>query len=401
MIFIDPSIVCTKNKLDIFSELFYNFNFLSNALFRSNLDRQGCYNAFKGFMDIVRFNEAAGSENVDLKTRHETITRASEGEDARIKSLILEFLRWREANFSLSDSDACSRLIRNAYSVAFDILHALSECIVSEVSKLDRILRLFEVENLEGAAKENPLHPISIEPQWNIVSEEILQQCSLNLRGVWLSYFNLFVLTDNAIGSRLHEVVDLLAAIFRKHNLLFPEHYSFPAIITEDMFRALLYSCYVVNPYLYYDYLNSDMFYLCNNTMCKVMEPPHQLVFIMAREALIIQTKYIRQKDTVILNISRWYRNVLKLLRLKIFFCLGKILVPYENVFDYYVYAFPEDSNWMLSLKHSAEANRDFGGQKREDLLIHYYPKVRSLMDSMSWVFDSALIPERLHRDRP
>jgi hypothetical protein len=310
-------------------------------------------------------------------------------------------LQWREANFSLSDSDSCSRRIRSAYRVAFDILHALSKSVVSELSKLPREPRLFEVDNLDGANNENPLHPISIEPQWNMVSEEILRICSSSAKGVWLSYFNIFVLTHNAIDECLPELTEAVTAIFRKHNLKLPQLYRFPVILTEDMFRALLCSCHLGNAFLYY-----DCFY--NKTLCKgnmdsyhVIEPPQSVLFNMAREALSIQSINIRQSDKRMLNIHGLFRMILKTLRLKVFFCVEKIIVPYERVFDYYVHAFPEDAKWMLCLKHDTQGNRDLGAQKKEELFNRYYPKIRSLIDGMSWVFDPGLTLERLHRDRP
>ena len=257
---VDPSVTSAKNKLDIFCELLFNYHFLSKALFTSSLDRETCYNAFKGFVDIVRFNDTACSESLDLKTRHETITSASGRDDSPLKSLLLDFLHWRDANFSLSDPAACSGRIRSAYSMAFDILNVLSESINSELSKLDGTQRLYEVKSLKEASKENVLHPVFIEPKWAIVAEDILKKCSANVKGVWLAYFHFTIITDNAIGDCLHEVTDAAAAIFRKYRLTSPDHYSFPVIITEDMLRALLCSCYMANPYLYYDFLSDNRY---------------------------------------------------------------------------------------------------------------------------------------------
>jgi hypothetical protein len=400
MIVDDPDVVYIKNKLDILSELLYNYHFLSKALFTMDLDRQACYNAFKGFMDIIRFNNAACSENLDLKTRHETITCASDSEDARTKSSILELLRWREVNFSLSDAEACIDRIRNAYSVAFDILNALSESIVSGVTKLDGTLRLFEVEKLEDAAKENFLHPVSIEPKWTIVSEEIRREYSPNVTGVWLSHFYFFIITDNAIGSRLHKVADTTSAIFKKYNLTSPDYYRIPVIITENMLRALLCSCYTLNPYLYYDCIYSDT-YINFTNMWSITEPPHQLLFAMAREALSIQAISIRQDYTIIPDMFRLYRSILKILRLKVFISFGKVIVPHERVFDYYKYSYSKEAGWIDVLKHYSEQSLDAVKVKREGPLIDYYPKIRSLIDSMDCVFDSALTPDRFYWDKP
>jgi hypothetical protein len=401
MIFDDLGVAFIKNKLDIFSEILYNYYFLSKALFTPDLDSQVCYNAFKGFMDIVRFNEAARSEGFDLKTRYETITCSSEGRDARLQSSILQLLRWREANFSLSDSHACRERIRNAYSVAFGVLGALSESIVSEVSKLDGSPRWFEVRNLKEGADENLLHPVSIEPKWTIVAKEILQECSPEVTGVWLSYFYFFIVADNAMGSRLHKVIDAASAIFRKYNLTFPDYYRFPVIVTEHMFKSLLCSCYTLNPHLYYDCIYADSCLIVSERMCSIAEPPHLLLFSMAREAISIQAISIRQDYSSTLDMFRLYRSILKILRLKLFISHGKIVVPHEKVFDYYNHSFPEDASWIIELKLHSEQIRDAGSWKREDTCIHYYPKMRSLIDSMGWVFDSALTAERLYRDRP
>ena len=61
---VDPSITSAKNKLDIFCELLFNYHFLSKALYTISLDREACHNAFKGFVDIIRFNDAACNENL-------------------------------------------------------------------------------------------------------------------------------------------------------------------------------------------------------------------------------------------------------------------------------------------------------------------------------------------------
>jgi len=313
-------VTSAKNKLDIFSELLFNYHFLSKALFTTNPDREACYNAFKGFADIVRFNELAFSGSSHLKTRHETVTSVSDGEDSPLKCLILEFLSWRDANFSLSNPDACSRLIRSAHFMAFAILNGLSESINSEVSKLDGAQGWYEVKSLEDATKENLLHPVSIEPKWTVVAEDIVKGCSPKVRGVWLAYFYFIIVTDNAIGSGLHEVTDTATSIFRQYRLRSPEYYRFPVIITESMLRALLCSCYTANPFLFFDFVSEDRYLIGTNITDQFTGPPHCLLWAMARDALSIQPSYIRQNFANQPDSMRLYRNVLKLIRLNIFF---------------------------------------------------------------------------------
>jgi hypothetical protein len=381
-----PGLISAKNKLDIFSELLFNYHFLSKAIFTTTLDREACYNAFKGFVDIVRYNDAACSENLHLKTRHETITYASCGEDSPLKALLVELSRWRDRNFSLSD--ASGGCIRSAYSMALDILNVLSKSINSEVSKLDGTQRFYEVKNLKEAGKENVLHPVFIEPKWTIVAEDILKRSSSNVKGVWLAYFYFIIITNNAIGRRLHEITDVAAAVFRRHRLTIPDHYSFPLVVTEDMLRALLFSCYTVNPFLYYDFMSEDRYLVGTNIMDSLREPSHSLLFLMAKEALSIHPILIRQNFANKPNSMRLYRNALKLLRLKILLFLRKIIVPHEKVFDYYREVFPEEAGWIIELKQDSEQIRDAGRREREDIFIRYYPKIRSLIDSMGWVFN-------------
>jgi hypothetical protein len=398
---VHPSVAHTKKQLDIFVELFFNYHFLSRVIFTTRPDRQACYNAFKGFSDILRFNEVASSGSLYLKTRHETITSASDGEDSPLKYLILDFLSWRDTNFSLSNSDTCSGLIRSAYSMAFHILNGLSESINSEVSKLDETQGMYEVKNLEDATKENLLHPVSIEPKWTLVSEDILKRCSPNVKGVWLAYFHFIIVTDNAIGNRLHEVTEIATSILRQYRLKSPDYYRFPAIITEDMLRALLCSCYTVNPFLFYDFLSEDRHFRVKNIIGRLTGPPHCLLWAMARDALSIQPSYIRQNFANQPDSMRLYRNVLKIIRLRIFFSLRKIILPHEQVLDYYKESFPEDAGWIIELKQDSEQNRDAWSTTGQDIFIRYYPKVRALIDSMAWVFNSTLTPERLRTDIP
>jgi len=388
---VDPSVNYAKDKLDIFCELLFNFHLLSKALFTTSLDRETCYNAFKGFVDIVRFNDAACSKIIELRTRHETITSVSGRDDSQLTSLLLELLVWRDANFSLSNSAACNRRIRSAYSMAFDILNVLSKSINSELSKLDGAQRLYEARSLKEGSKENVLHPVFIEPKWAIVAEDILKDCSPNVKGVWLAYFHFTIITDNAIEKHLHEVTDAAATIYRDYSLTSPDYYRCPMVITEDMLRALLYSCYTDNPFLYYDCSSEDEYIREKTIMDKIFEPPHGLIFCIARSALSIQPSLIRQNFSNRSQSIRLYRNLLKILRLKIFFVLREIIVPHEQVFDYYKEVFPKDAGWVCELKQDSEQIQNSWSSKRQDVLIRYYPKIRLLIDSMGWVFNSTL----------
>jgi hypothetical protein len=227
-----------------------------------------------------------------------------------------------------------------------------------------------------------------------------LKRCSPNVKGVWLAYFNFIIITDNTIGNGLHEVTDTAFAVFRKHRLTSPDHYSCPLIMTEDMLRSLLCSCYTVNPFLYYDFICEDRYIMGTPIMDRLTEPSHSLLFLMARGALSIHPILIRQDFENKPNSMRLYRNVLKILRLNLLLFLRKIIVPHEQMFDYYKERFPEEAGWILLLKQDSEQSRDAGSRKREDMFIRYYPKIRSLIDSMSWVFNSSFTPERLRRDK-
>jgi hypothetical protein len=383
-----------KDELDILSEILYNYKFISKGLFSFSLDRQVCYNAFKGFLDVIRLNHAAQRDISRLETRYEIITRVSRGEDTHIKSSLMELLRWRAVNFSLSDPNECKKHIQGAHYLAFDILNRLSEFIVSEVSQLDGTMRLFEVMDLKDSVKENRLHPVFIEPRWRDVSEDVLDTCYAEVTGVWLSYFCFFIITRNAIGRGLQKVIEAASSIFRKHNLTSPDHYKFPLIITENSFKALLWSCYTDNPYIYYDCLRDDGHLKVSSTLNGFKEPPHQLVFAMAREALSIQAIAIRRSITATHNRARLYRSVLRILRLKLFFTLKQVVLPYEEVPDYYKSCYPEDAGWIAALRHYSEQGEDAVRLTDVGSVAEYYTRMRSLLDSMSWVFDSAPTPE-------
>ena len=267
----------------------------------------------------------------------------------------------------------------------------MAESINSELSKLDVTQRLYEVRSLKEAKKDNVLHPVFIEPKWTSVAEDILKRCSPNVKGVWLAYFHFTIITDNAIEKHLHEVTDAAATIYRDYNLTSPDYYRCPMVITEDMLRALLYSCYTDNPFLYYDCSSEDEYIREKTIMEKIFEPPHGLIFCIARSALSIQPSLIRQNFSNRSQSIRLYRNLLKILRLKIFFVLREIIVPHEQVFDYYKEVFPKDAGWVCELKQDSEQIQNSWSSKRQDVLIRYYPKIRLLIDSMGWVFNSTL----------
>lgn len=373
-----------KNSLDVFAELLFNYFLLSRALFCNKLhgyDRAVYHNAFKGLIDILRYGQTTTGDAFTMKTRYETIQENLNNETSSLNSIFTQFMTWQAKHYSPALLN--TELIIKSFYIVLTSINTLGRLINKEISEISEAPPLFETLYIsdEHQSDTPPSYPNKVSL---IYYQKLVEDGRGVVKAVWPTYYHIFMIIENDIDEReLEEVIYRINSIIRSCQIDIQKT-RLPMLISIDMLRPLLYSCYLNNPFRYYDFLNEKVYSNNPNLKDEINEPPSFLLIAMAKEVLSHTLVNARKDIKRMKDSYEIYRLALTAVRLKIFFNLQKIIIPLSGVYDFYNQTYPNESDWIKSLKEECLTNSITGKANLERLFYRYYIKIKTILDSVA-----------------
>lgn len=369
-----------KNGLDRYAEALLQHGALLRILFDAlEPARHGdvARAASKALLDLSRYLEASSAP--DVRSRQD-MRLVLERDGTSLSEVHARIERSHGACKSSERRDAIEAGVLESHRMIEDFGEALS----SSVHGLPRSAAMPEIVRVDCGGEREALRAGAASTAWEIVAEELLRAGGGLIVAVWPAYYHLYVFTKprldllglQHVTRTIRECLDRHAAkLFSHARSASSAARARPIILPASGATALLASCYVNNPFKFYDF-QYDKHVSDESFRDSIHDPPPQLVRAMALEAASHSLLTIRIDFTRTPGIDQTYRQFLRILRLGAFFGSSKIIVPLAAVPGIE----STHSEWVLRMEQDYRTARSTDAQTFFD---RYYPPVKEGLDTI------------------